>query len=270
MELLMEILYNGIFYGGRWIIWYMLLKENFKYNKYVVFVAFFTYATMEQVLMHNDMHTTVFMALSFLYQYTFQSFLYKGNIINSYNLDFFVIIISNILPNLSIVVFAISAAFLSGNSAKWFNSGDMTTGMELIMELSVIIGYIITYIVCRQLKTTVLNLQWFWKYFIFFFGTILGMINCVLRTMVEPDYATSPYGILFYIDMFTMCLCVIATVVILTRNLLEKREINRRITRRMEEEYRKYQRSFALQQELRELNHEVKNQLIAKNGQVLR
>lgn len=270
MELLMELLQNAVLCAGQWIVWYTLLKDNFKYNKYIVLLTFLVYVVVEWVLIQCNMQTTIFMTLAILYDYIYRSFLYKREIINSYILEFFILLMGQILPNMIIALISIGTSFLAGHSATWFSKDDLTVGIYLAADVATAVGYVITYVVCRKLKLTLMYLRGFWKYFIFFFGVILGMANCAIKGLANPDYATSPYGILFYIDMFTMCLCVIATVVILTRNLLEKREINRRITRRMEEEYRKYQRSFVLQQELRELNHEVKNQLIAKNGQVLR
>lgn len=266
MESLMELLRNGVFYLAHWTVWYLLLKDNFKYNSYVIFIMFFAYVLVEQFLMRYNMQTTIFMGIAMIYDYIYQSFLYKGNIINSYNLDFFILLIGNILPNLFIVVIVLGTSLLSGSSAEWFNKTDMTVGMEFVMDISIVVGFAITYAICRKLKATVLNFRSFWKYFFFFFGVMPGMLSCVLRTMVEPDYDMSPSGVIFYLDMFTMCLCVIATVVILTRSLLQKRRINQCVTQRMEEEYQMNQHSFALQQELRELNHEIKNQLIARGG----
>ena len=266
MESLMELLRNGVFYLAYWTVWYLLLKDNFKYNGYVVFIMFFAYVLVEQFLMQYNMQMTIFMGIAMIYDYIYQSFLYKGNIINSYNLDFFILLIGNILPNLFIVVIVLGTALLSGSSAERFNKTDMTVGMEFVMDISVVVGFVITYALGDVYKRQVLNFRGFWKYFFFFFGVMPGMLNCALRTMVEPDYDMSPAGIILYIDMFTMCLCVIATVVILMRSLLQKRRINQCVTQRMEEEYQMNQHSFALQQELRELNHEIKNQLIARGG----
>lgn len=47
MELLMELLQNAVLCAGQWIVWYTLLKDNFKYNKYIVLLTFLVYVVVE-------------------------------------------------------------------------------------------------------------------------------------------------------------------------------------------------------------------------------
>lgn len=264
--IVLEIIKTGIFYGGYWLVWYLLLRDNFKYPIYVVFFAYLIYVVVDRIMTLNDTTVSLTMAVALLYYNIFQSFLYKRDIVNSYSLDYFITIIGQTLPNVVIVVVTVGAAFISGDSLAWYNKANMTVEMEVLLYSAAIIGYVITYVVCRQLKPTVMRLRGFWKYFIFFFGMFLWRINFMMRILVDPKYQTEPSGPIMYIDLLCMSTCVIVSSVILFGNLLEKRRIKKQILLRMEEEYRTYRRNFALQQELRDLNHEIKNQLIARQG----
>lgn len=264
--IVLEIIKTGIFYGGYWLVWYLLLRDNFKYPIYVVFFAYLIYVVVDRIMTLNDTTVSLTMAVALLYYNIFQSFLYKRDIVNSYSLDYFITIIGQTLPNVVIVVVTVGAAFISRDSLAWYNKGNMTVEMEVLLYCVTIVSYILTYVICRQLKPTVMRLRGFWKYFIFFFCVLLWRINFMMRILVDPEYQTEPSGPIMYIDFLCMGTCGIVSSVILIGNLLEKRRIKKQILLRMQEEYRTYRRNFALQQELRDLNHEIKNQLIARQG----
>ena len=131
--IVLEIIKTGIFYGGYWLVWYLLLRDNFKYPIYVVFFAYLIYVVVDRIMTLNDTTVSLTMAVALLYYNIFQSFLYKRDIVNSYSLDYFITIIGQTLPNVVIVVVTVGAAFISRDSLAWYNKGNMTVEMEVLL-----------------------------------------------------------------------------------------------------------------------------------------
>lgn len=246
---------------GYWTVHYKLLKGNFKYGGKTVFALFLAYVVMWYAVNALWDRNIMIMGFVYVYHFAYPAFTYKSRILNSYIMSFYALLFGSIFPNLITALFTAITSAINDGSAVWFDKRTAGPEFYIAMTISIIISFYISYKMCLGVRDTVMNTNGIYCYITFIFGIFLYHINGVLKEQVFTDYGQSPYGIVMAFDVICMSVCIFSYTFILVKKMKKQRKDILAAEKKLKEDYDDFCRKYQLQQQLREINHEVKNYL---------
>lgn len=246
-----------------WIVYYKLLKSNFKYSGKTVFALFLLYVILWYTTETFFPDNAVLFSLVVLYRYAYQAFTYKSKIVNSYIMEFYVVMLGTILPNIATGFIAVATSLFSASDAEWFNKSTAGPDYFLVISLCLMIGNYIAYKLCLAVRDVIMNDRSAVRYFTLIFGAMLYAVNIAMKAVIYTDYGMSPSGIPMIIDMTSMSVCLFTYALAMIRKIKIQTKEKTEIEKRIKENYDDFIKKYRLQQRLREINHEVRNYLVS-------
>lgn len=262
--IILNIARELVLYTGRCIGFYGLFKDNFKYRGGVVIILFF----LANLARSNTPDTIFPLCFSVWLLYSmFEAFVFKENIINCYTLRYVFDICANAIGNAFIIVaFAVKSLFF-GSETGWITRDSMGTGIFVLMIVAMIPVYYITYRLCLKIKEHLLALKGWLKYFCFVTVPLLGIMLDGIRLFAYDGYNNDPRGIGFILDCVNMCTGLILAAVMFAMEIRRKKKENAAIIESIEADYRVICEQMQVQQQIREIKHDLKNYMISHSNE---
>ncbi len=188
-------------------------------------------------------------------------------------------LIQNYLQLNCIMIIQAAISFLFGGSVgmlyRWITgtdeplwiSGENLAPIGLFFSL-IYLGLVV--IACAFFVPRLMKLICRWRKSVkrILFGICLGMeiVNICLTFSFSNFEGLQGYMIAYGILLAAIVLVTLISVVYMIKSAQRKRTENRLLEAKIEEQYRQYQFVTSLQQEIREMGHDLKNYLAASGG----
>lgn len=206
--------------------------------------------------------------LLYTYSMILPAVIFKREIVLAYNIQFMVLMLNNLLPNIFIALFGVIYAIVTGNHDFWVNSDNFSTGMRLLFLLILVLNLIFSFLICSKIVPELKKMKSWQKYLLFVIGTVFNYIVSTCKIIFATDYQASPGGWILIAETVEILVGIIVILFFFTKILKKKRKVSIEMKKRLAEENEKYQKNFELQQTLRELNHDLRNYIMAGDRQL--
>lgn len=264
MNELAVFLSDLIFNAGFFVVYYFLLKDQFKYSPIATIGVFWFFIILDNLVTLDLVQNVAFVVLIECAVRFFKFALYKGNTINCFNLDYLSVIFINIFGNGMVLIISIFSEIISGKTIGWINFMEIEIWAYIVINISILLGCCISYKVCMIIKDAILNMKGLLKYIFFFLSVVPAMIIGILKGVVFTQYSVYPSGFVFVVDSVTMAVALIVCGIVCVKITLNNKKKNNRLFKTINETETIMSKNLEVKEQLKELNHDIKNYMSLK------
>lgn len=249
---------NLVFYIGGFLVFFMLLKDQFKVHPFVVLASFLIFPFLDIYLKGIGINAFIILLFAEISGELYAAPLYKGNILNCFILDYMAIVASNIFGNLGIIIMLLLKGVI-GDNISWLNRLDTSITENILMDLFMIIGFIISYKLCKGIKLEILSLKGTLKWLFLLLVVSPTIINNLLKNLIFTEYNIEPSGIILILESIIMTATIIGLIALYAIKNKKIHKKNKENIEAIQGYTQNVSNQMELKEKLHELNHDIKN-----------
>ncbi len=265
-----HIIYALLMTAGLVIKFPLLYKNMLRFNVHItIIIATAVYAAEElSYLSFSPLcdNTSALFIMYLLAVATAIMLIRFDRIIDMLILDCFYQFLYNIIGTAIIAVMvAVYGAVTGADMNTWFAQSTSTAADCRIRCIALVMSVIIALVICRKCKPLMLNMSMKLKLPLFMGTAVPIFIFMVIRHIANPDASQMLSGFLVVCYGILLTLMAISLLIFFINVFLKTREENQLMQAKIETQNEYYHRVLKIQQELREVKHDLVNQLVAYN-----